>query len=106
MGLTEDERVKLPIQLHGEFTGGSRTAPFRGHIIETKLKWKNSIPLLKQTNVYSVIFTDWDGEERVAGETSDTSFDTAESRRNKVPEPSTGLLLLVGVAFVALRRRV
>lgn len=106
MGLTEDERMKLPIQLHGEFTGGARTAPFRGHIIETKFKWKNSIPLLKQTNVYSVIFTDWDGEERVAGETSDTSFDTAESRRNKVPEPSTGLLLLVGVAFVALRRRV
>lgn len=104
MGLPDCERVKLPIKLWGAVTSDARTRRGLGRPVETSLKWTNSLAHADVKRAYEVIIRDYDGE-RVEGETSDESFEVAEGNRVKVPEPSCGLLIVIGLSCLSLKRK-
>lgn len=102
MGIPVEERVKLPIHLNVAANGSTGGHPLPVKMLETRLTWESKLKDIDLTNAYSVIITDWNGDNVVA-ETTDTEYNTSE--RNRVPEPTTGMLLLIGCAALALRRK-
>ena len=101
LGLQEKDRVTLPIELKGESSNSGKHI-FSTLTVETKLTWEKSKDSSIEANYYEVILKDYEGETLLC-QTNNTSYDT--SQMCKVPEPSTGILLLIGISILTLRRR-
>lgn len=102
MGLPEEDRVVLPIKLSGQAESNNSRHFISSYMVETKLSWESKLGDNLVSNAYEVVFKD-DCGEQILCHTNQTAFNSTEMV--KIPEPSTSILLMLGLAILSLKRR-